>query len=397
MFTTFDPSAVPNGFAPAPVVPAFVVTVDAFTLKSALAAVKDAIMSSAVPVLRTVRLASDGAVVTVTATAIDITLSVKLDGATATVAGAVNVEHAMLTKMVADVKKSSANFATVTYDHGEANVTIGASGAFLPSHHTADWPRFPEFAVLGSLDVDVSTLIEVATASASESDCRPGITGVHIHNVVVGGGRPPVTSAMVATDSYRLNAVRDLPPVVGLDDDGLRISPAVVKVLGKAKAATATMEWSARQVRFVVGNLTVTAIRDNDSVFPNYAGIVPVPSNAGFKVDDTAEFAAGCKYLQRFRPAGNDTPVRVSGDASKLTLTMAIADVGTFTRTVRGFLVGDAPATIGFNPGYLQTMVADIDGPVLIHTIGDRKPAIIVADHPVAGERLRLIMPVRVG
>lgn len=396
------------------------VTVRASILKAALATLKDAMLpthSAGHAVLGTVRIATNGRTVTATTTNLDFTMTVTLDGATGNF-GVVCLPYKTLVKLLADITKK--NDCTVTISSldkggavplvsGEATVAVGDSEATLPIHLTSDWPKLPgelggpeSFSPAGSHLINLGMLTEVAKA-VSTDDTRPILCAVLIHNDSVSG-----TATIVATDSYRLHAVINLPLIEGLPKEtagngyssnaGLLIQSAVVKILTKTKAATALMQWndSGRTARFTVGNLVLTS-RPIEGQFPNYKNIIP-NGHEGFAIDDPVAFVAAMKYLDRF---GEVHPVRVTADDSGLVLKMVVhpgdSGAGTFTRKVAGGLTGNGfSGEVAFNATLAQDTLADFTEPVVFATMDNAKPSVAVAAHPDGGHRLRLQMPVRV-
>lgn len=376
--------------------PGVAFNVSATVLKAALATLKDAVPSrGALPVLGTVRLCADGDDVTATTTDLDLSLTVRLYGAavinTKPSRRVVNINFQMLVKLLADVKKASTATVVIRVDDGEATVSIGNSAATLRADLTSEWPKEPVFEPSGSHLIDMSQLTEVAVASGTD-ETKPLLCGVYLHNDLIDGVK---SSAMVATDSYRLSAVRGLNPIVGLParsvttDGGLRIPLNAIRVLAKLKEPVVEMQWNCDHLRFVVGDVTVTA-RYNDGDFPQYKNLVPDKFEGGFWIDDPAGFAAGLKYLQRFGGF-----VKINGDIDGLVLTVVDPDNGTFTRNVAGSTSGlSDDAAIRFNMAFVQALIGDLTGPVLVNVNG-LKPATIVTPHPAGGERLRLLMPIR--
>ncbi len=271
-------------------------------------------------------------------------------------------------------------------------ITCGRSSFALPTLPVEDYPQLPAMPeTTGVLPgaVFAEAVSQVAIA-AGRDDTLPTLTGIRVE---FDGAR----IVLAATDRYRL-AVRELD-----------WSPAVPKfesaVLIPARnlADTAKSMVTAETVAIAVsgdgligfeaeGKRTTTRLLDGE--FPKYRSLLPTDV-ASVAVVDTNDLVNAVKRVALV--AERSTPVRLSFDASEVTLRAGSGDDAQASEAVECNLTGD-PIEIAFNPMFLLDGLSAVDAAQTRFAFTQaNRPAVLggLRDGEVNEDYRYLLMPVR--
>jgi DNA polymerase-3 subunit beta len=251
--------------------------------------------------------------------------------------------------------------ATLHVRAGTRTLTQGWAGE--------DWPAIPrlsEIAPLASVDaVAAADALARAAVCASDDEARPVLGAVALFF-----GQDPPCVEVVATDSYRLGAVRvPLASAPRVSESPLLVPARACRVLARQlkgirgaleiRALQAPAEWGfgTDQVGFAVAETNWT-VRKVDGEFPNWRQVMPEPTG-GLLEFDPDELASAHRGATSVRGASG-APVRLTlGDACSLTVREP--DLGEMREVLPGASFspnGEGPIQVAFNPGYLADAVA---------------------------------------
>lgn len=338
---------------------------------------------AALPVLSGVRVAVDGASLTLAGSDLDLTIE-----SSATAQGDQDGVAVLPAKLVADILRAlEPGAVTVTVEGESAEIRGGRSVFSVRTLPASEFPRLAG-AQPGGVTIASSALadaIRQVVPSASTDDSRPILTGVLL-TAEAGGLR------LVATDSYRL-AVRDLPGTTVLQEGQSVLVPSralaeVARALGSGSEVT--LHLGDREATFAVGGVRITT-RLIEGQYPPYRNLIPaqLPNTL------TVSRAALLDALRRVRLLAKDaTPVRLKLSAEGLELVAITQDIGQANEDVEATYVG-TDLTVAFNPEFLMRGVESSESETItVQTTDHQKPAVI---RPVGNsEYLYLLMPVRV-
>jgi len=266
-------------------------------------------------------------------------------------------------RLLADIARSlPAQPVSISSEGTRIVITCGRSSFTLPTLPIEDYPQLPTMPkASGDIDGSVfATAVSQVAIAAGRDDTLPTLTGIRIEidgsNIV-----------LAATDRYRL-AVREVawrPASSNITSNAL-IPAKTLADTAKSLAASdlvsiALTEGGAGEgLMGFEGDGRRTTTRLLDGEFPKYRTLLPTES-ASIALVDTAVLADAVKRVALV--AERNTPVRLSFDASEVTLRAGAGDDAQATEAVECSLEGDA-IEIAFNPGYLLDGLAALDTPV---------------------------------
>jgi DNA polymerase-3 subunit beta len=373
--------------APAkPKAPGF--TCSAFALGQAMAIARRALPASQtgpLPALQHYRIEATFANgVRIRATDIDLDIIATVANAEVTAEGACLIHRDTLRKALKGITKTKDRPLTMRRGarRQDIEMVIGPTTIRPVVGVLEDFPAWkPLDDDAGAALFDTVVFADVVDAISTDED-RPILTGLHL-----------TPTAVVATDSYRLHVVRDLPEIPDLPADGILIPRrGVLEVL--ALDGEVMTEWDGRTAQFTGEDRTIR-VRLIQGTFPNWPGLIPMspPIEATF---DPAAMAAAITALNEWATAG--VPVHATVGETGIDLEVFAQDVADVERHVAATVTGCVePVRIGFNPAYLLDLLRHVDGPATLLISNENKPVIIRQPGPGgAGERIRLQMPVRI-
>ncbi len=354
-------------------------------LVDALATAGRAVSSrgGALPVLSGIRTELVGDLLRLSATDLELSISVEVE-----VAGIHDGVAVIPARLFVDIVRAlDAGAVVVEIIDDQAQVSSGRSNFTLRLIPADDFPRSPAIDVV-ALSVDARSLAQAlrqVVPAASSDDSRPVLTGVHMA-AEAGGLR------LVATDSYRL-AVRDLvdAPVLAEGQEVLLPSRALAELTRLLTGAgTVDLRLGEREASFECGRSRLTT-RLIEGSFPNYRTLIPRnhPNRLTVGREVLLDAVRRVRLLAR-----ESTPIRLVQKADCLELLAMTQDVGQAHESVDATYVG-AELTVAFNPDYLMAGLEAISADeVVLESLDARNPAVL---RGVGNEDFfYLLMPVRV-
>ncbi|MET7688048.1 DNA polymerase III subunit beta [Streptomyces sp. NPDC005483] len=297
-------------------------------------------------------------------------------------------------RLLADVSATfPAGLVDVVADEREVTVTAPGTTFALPAMPVSDYPALPEApGAAGAIDGD---LLAAAVGHAAQctlpmkeaAGSLVGFTGVH---VLADGDQLTVS----ASDRYRI-VRRTLPWQPADDRPGELLIPAgefaaTVKQTAGHTVHLGFADSDGSVASLSTDTLTVTS-RTIAGKFPDIAGFFPKPeAAAGSALVDTAELLAAVNRAALVIEDKN--PINVTFGGGKVTVRGGGAGQRGSSELAANTDIDDF--TIAFNPHYLASLLAPIEGTVRIWLFTSSKPVLI---EPVDDPTYRAVcMPVRI-
>jgi len=278
------------------------------------------------------------------------------------------------------VRKAKGQTQLLSHDDSSMEVVNGTSTSIRTLPHE-EFLRLAGPLDSESFPLDLTDVAEVI-AAASKDQARPILTGVLLSK-----------DRMVATDSYRLHLH------VGTTDYPTALIPsrALAQVIAAKPKGPVSIQFGDGEVRITAGD-TQWIVRTIVGEFPNYPQLIP--TNPPYLATvDRAGFASLVAAVGKM--AKQAEPIRLTFEATKLTLTVTSRDVGessgsmACTATLHGDPLADA-MTVAYNPAFLLDTATVGQGDTLTLAFTDALKPTLVSDERGAEVTVRLIMPVRV-
>jgi DNA polymerase III subunit beta len=339
-----------------------------------------------VQVLAGILLATEGDVITLAATDMELSLRTTLD-AQVDGEGAVVIPGKPFVELARLLPESD---VTIEYrpEEGTVQIVSGSYSSRLHVFNAEDFPRLPALdAQLHAIDREalLETVDRVAR-SASRDESRPVLTGILVR---FEAGK----LVMVATDSYRLSVKETELGEAAPELEAIIPARALTELSRLAGGETVDLGVHENHVVFGTGSggtadawLTTRRI---DGQFPNYRQLLPET----FEVELTLPKAELADVVRRASVlALRNSPLRLRLAEGELTVSAQTQDVGETHETMPAAYSGEE-FVIGFNAEFLRDGVESIVGEdVRVKLINPLRPAIL---EDAAGDFTYLIMPIR--
>lgn len=322
-----------------------------------------------IPILNNIRIAAEGAEITVTATDLDIEIRT-MAPAEVDVAGAVTVPADMLHDLIRRQPDGSQIGFALEAD-GRLSMRCGCSHTRLPTLPASDYPDIApgdmthRFELPGEV---LSSLLRDTVFAASNEPTLSHICGVHWHQVERENG-PGL--AAVATDGSRMLArrVAALPegangfPAITIPT---RTVSEIARLVDKEKSEVA-IALSATKIRVIIGQTLLTSSLIIGG-FVDYDRAIPKETPNEITIEAAPLLAA----IERVGIIADRDHIRAtvfSFDDRKLTLTMANQASGDLREEVACDFEGEAFA-IGYDHRYLSKLLGIVGGDTVLMRIG---------------------------
>ncbi len=286
-------------------------TMSAKSLGAGLKTVTPAVATrSGLPILSGVRLEASEGGIAIEATDLELTARCSVNDVVTQTPGVAVVPAKALAKAVASMSEPEVELeSTPNQERAALHVRAGTRTLTLQGWAIQDWPAIPRLSEIAPLaSVDAAAAVEAlarAAACASDDEARPVLGAVALFF-----GQDPPCVEVVATDSYRLGAVRiPLASAPGVPESPLLVPARACRVLARQlKGARGVLEIralqapaergpGADQVGFAVTETDWT-VRKVDGEFPNWRQVMPEPTG-GLLEFDPGELAAIVRGLAR--------------------------------------------------------------------------------------------------
>jgi DNA polymerase-3 subunit beta len=367
-------------------------TVSPVSMSSALGLVSRAVSPrSTLPVLGNVLLetADDG--LRVTATNLDLTISVTLP-ATVVAEGRTTVPARLLSEFIGTLSDAPCTLELDTATQ-VLRLSCGVHRANLHGIDPVEFPPLPKResdAVVESDSLPLQGAITQTVMAASLDEASPVLTGVLMQ---LEGNR----LTLAATDRHRLAVktldvrVQGTPPVTSVIAPGRHLSEVARAVNPSRPTVAISFSEARNQVFFSLKDVEISS-RLIEGTYPNYAQVIPDASATTVNLPTAALLREARTAAVLARDAAN--PVRLQVGDGTLTLRAQTAEVGDDEAPLTASVQGDE-VQIAFNARYVLDALSVLDSDdVQLSFNGPLHPGVI---RPAGrDDYLCIIMPVRV-
>jgi DNA polymerase-3 subunit beta len=347
-------------------------TLSAKPLAADLKAVLPAVATrSGLPILAGVRLEVSNDGLAIEATDLEVTARrVVRDSVAVEDPGSVVVPAKALAKAVAAMAEPEIALESAP-NNGRADLAVraGTRTVTLQGWPIEDWPASPAVAAtdpIASVDApELADALARVALCASNDEARPVLTGVAWCLQ-----KDPPALELVATDSYRLGAVRiELSSPPRVPESPLLVPARACRILAKqlkgvqGPVEIRTLEGRGEErsrpelVGFSMPEATWT-VRTIDGEFPNWRQVVPEPGGGLFEFDPS-ELTSALRAASAVHHT-KGAPVRLMLDGS-CSIAVKEQDLGEMREALSGASFspnGEGSVQIAFNPDYLADALA---------------------------------------
>lgn len=368
---------------------------------------------SMVPLLQAVLFEAKDGVVTMSATDMDISMSLSAEAAVEE-EGRAAIPARLLLQYAKSLPEGEVELSA---SEAEATLACGKSSVALRCYSPKDFPTLPTFpeGENESFEVDAAALPEAigkVLPFVSKDESRPVLTGVLV-------AFADSAVRMVATDSYRLGlneqklkGAHEGAGTAILSGHALKEAARLAGLAGEKESVGVAL--TENQAMFRARGLTLSS-RLIDGTFPEYKRLIPDDFAEEFHAN-RAELLAALKRARLV--AGNQTPpvpVRLAFShpegtlgSGEVIISLRAAETGAATEVVSAEVPEGKSFEVCFNPVYLADAVASLSSEKIALRFNESlKPAVLKAsgeagknDEGASGEdggegHLCLVMPMR--
>jgi len=344
---------------------------------------------STLPILENFLFEVDGSTLNITATDLDITMSVNLKVKSGT-AGRIAVPSKRLLETMRSLPNTEITF---TADVAANRVVMKTqNGEYkLSGESSENFPAVAKFKSSDELELQqdiFKRLVAKTVFAVSGDELRPAMMGIFFQIK-----KNEIKAA--ATDGHRLvrinNSAFTSPK---LERDIVIPAKALNLVLRSLDGSTCQMALSDTHVKFTLGDVTLTS-RLIEEKYPNYESVIPLDNEKKLVVNKN-ELLASVKRTA-FYASSTTHQVRLSLKKNSVTVSAEDVDFGSEANEVLACEYTQEPMEIGFNATYLVDILSHIDtDDVAMNFSTPTRAGIIKPTTQQNNENiLMLVMPVR--
>lgn len=318
--------------------------------------------SHTLPILSNVLLRGDGQTLFVTATDMDIELTVAVPAA---------ADHSFATTVPAHLLKDllkgapKADYVSITAPDAEsASLDFERANYNLAALPVSDFPALPpgtmshNFVLAGA---DLFAAMSSVEAAVSKEETRYYLNGIYVHAVTPHGRNHPELR-FVATDGHRMMRHDLTAPDGAVDMPGCIIPTKTVKLLlklmkGKTCPESVEVEVSDSMVRFSFDGITILS-KIVEGTYPDYERVTP-KNNDKIATFSAKSLLEGIKAVSVIASERGGKAVKFVMADGTCTLSVLNPDHGTATTAIAIDQTSDFGLEIGFNARYLTDLVND--------------------------------------
>lgn len=356
-------------------------------LSRALTAVSRVASNKAgLPILSNILLRTDGNLLIVAATNLEIASSFKL-GTKVVKQGSITIPARLASEFIASLPKGTVELEA---KNNHLTISSGKYQSIINGIEADDFPELPTIddkqAVSYSLDVaEFKQAVSQTVITASSDSTRPVLTGVywHAHEGFL---------YLAATDGYRLSERK----LIKTKSELSSIVPAsnMQEVLRTIYDDVESIEilFDDTQVLFRLGEAEITS-RLIDGAYPDYRQLIPKESDTNIKMN-SAEFTRVVKIASLFaRESGGSVTLTADSAKKELSIHSIASEYGENTSEVDAEVSGDGVVTL--NSRYLGEALSVTEGSeILFRFSGKLSPCILTSTQKDANYQ-HIIMPLK--
>ena len=338
------------------------------------------------PILANVLLRTDGDIITVAATDLNLTVNSEV-AADISAPGEVTVSA----KHLRDIVKGMGDEVEIeTLSNGQLAIRSGRAVYKVASLPARDFPKLPKMADVVFSRVDASVMRDMLAKtffSVSSDETRSHLNGVLFECM-------EDSARMVSTDGHRLSLCER--PLPGAQRMMALIPRRGLVEIRRALDDSGTVDIALHDFNvFVRTGATTLSVRINEAAFPPWQQVVPKSSEREVTVK-TAELLASMKRIMLV--ASEKTHgVRLSVTDGQIAIETDNPDLGDGRELLDAKLSG-TPITIGFSGRYLIDVLQEVQAPEVKLSMGSDLDPVLLSPMDDGKDRNRalfVIMPMR--
>ncbi|MDD4052735.1 MAG: DNA polymerase III subunit beta [candidate division Zixibacteria bacterium] len=343
---------------------------------------------STLPILSNILFEALDAKLKISATDLDVTITVSLEAEVAKKGSGV-LPGRMLFDIIKELPETEITFES-TANRIEVKVP---NGSYKVSAVSPDeFPELPAVNLKKQVNMDAETLanmIRRTTFACSHDETRPALNGVLWQTKAD-------RMIMVATDGHRLARVAaESGGLKGVSDDVI-IPPKVLDLMVKflpAGITTIGVIFEENRIMFNLGELVLSS-RLIEGPYPNYSAVIPASTDKRMEIAKEDLHSAVRRVAILSNSLTHQVKFSVKGET--LTLSTTNADVGGEARENLACEYKGEPIEIGYNAGYVTDILSKIEGDEVVFELSSAVSAGIIYAADVPKEDfICLLMPLR--
>ncbi len=344
---------------------------------------------STLPILENVLFDLSKNELTITATDLEISISVKLS-VKGNSEGKIAVPAKRLFETVRSLPSTDMTFSA---DAGDGKIVIQTqNGEYKLSGESSDnYPTVPGFKGQDNLSVDNETirrLISKTSFAVSSDELRPAMMGI-LFQIKKNG------ICAVATDGHRLVKFENTKFASGkMERDVIIPAKALNLVLKSIEGKETSVSFNETHAMFSSGSTTLIS-RLIEEKYPNYESVIPLDNDKKLVVDKNQLLSSARRTA--LYASSTTHQVRFAVKKNSVTVSAEDIDFGSEAKETLKGEYSDDPMEVGFNSAYIIDILSHVDTEEVLFLFSSPTRASIVK--PVTqreGESvLMLVMPVR--
>ncbi len=352
------------------------VTVLKEDLLKAIQTVQNAVSSkNTLPILSHILIEAKKQEVRLTATDLEIGVSVKID-TEVTEEGAITVPARKLSEIVKEL--SSLTPINITVKKGQSvSIESGRSYFRLMGLQKEDFPQLPDFPTHGGKNSELikipqkllKTMIQLTSFAMSHDETRYVLNGILF-------SFKDKNLKLVATDGRRLALIEKDIPELGSVKKDLIVPMKTVQELsrGLGDDGDVTFCFKENQLQINLGTITITS-RLIEGEYPNYEQVIPKKTKEELKVN-TQDFLQATRRASILTNQESQS-IKINIIKDRMVITKSTPDLGEVREELEVDYKG-GELTIGFNPGFLIDVLKNVEEEsIKFEFIDHEKPAVI--------------------
>ncbi len=343
---------------------------------------------STLPILTNLLIEALESKIKLSATDLDISVSVSMDGAV-TKKGSASLPARILFDIIKELPEAEIAFET---SGSKMEIKIPNGSYKISTVAAEDFPKLPAVNTKKEIKIrgaDFAKMVRKTTFACSDDETRPALNGVLWQTK---GDK----MQMVATDGHRLARMStENPNLKGMYDDVI-MPPKVLNLIPKfltREDQELGVIFGENNIIFDMGDI-VLASRLIEGPYPNFEQVIPATSDNRMTISKE-DFASAVRRVSILSNALTHQ-VKFTIKDNALTMSTANADMGGEGKEVLECDYVGEEMDIGYNASYITEILSKVDGEEVIFELSSPVAAgVIYSPNIPKDDFLCLVMPLR--
>ena len=343
------------------------------------------------PILANIMLVADDDEKTVTLTAFDLNIGIKLTVAAQVVTGgAITLPAKLLGDIVSRLPDEDVTLSTTPATEGLVTLVCGSGKYQLNGIDVAEFPELPKIAEGDSFDISVNTLREGLAATliaTSKDETKRILTGVHFVST-------SESLEFAATDGHRLSVLKTTV------DNGQEFTATIPhralttldRLIGNQDLPIAVTADNANAIFTLPNGTLVTRLLDG--TYPRYDQLIPKTFERKVVVERKLLVSALERIAVLADTKNNIVKITVDATGQEVSLSVESPDVAAGSESLPAQVSGE-DLVIALNVGYLKDGLKTMHSNEIQLQMNNATSPVVLS--PVSGDdQVYLLMPVQV-